>query len=220
MKNRRIKLYFFLLLAAVSGAACQTKRVEADTAPPYVASQKSQPAPLVEENAGNVIQEKVEELEHTVALQQRELARLRQRQIQDQYVAESNASPPPPPENVSANCSPAPATSIIAANEFTEPVPRRPEPIAIDSALLIAAAGGHRDEVKRLLNIGANVNVQDRAGRTPLHYASISGHDDTASYLLERGANPLISDDEGDIALTFAQKGGHNTTAKKIRKWM
>ena len=43
---------------------------------------------------------------------------------------------------------------------------------------------GHPDIVNLLLKNGANVNVSDSLGRTPLHYASELGQDDTLEMLL------------------------------------
>ncbi|KIJ59929.1 hypothetical protein HYDPIDRAFT_63775, partial [Hydnomerulius pinastri MD-312] len=60
------------------------------------------------------------------------------------------------------------------------------------SALLIAAAGGHRPIVDLLLDRGAAVNVADNSGRSALLLATDSGHFPVVETLLEHGADPNI----------------------------
>ncbi|KAJ2389850.1 palmitoyltransferase akr1, partial [Coemansia sp. RSA 2559] len=48
--------------------------------------------------------------------------------------------------------------------------------------------------VEFLLRIGANVNAQDKHGKTPLHYSLISGGDNISMLLLLKGADPLLKD--------------------------
>ncbi|KAL9618937.1 MAG: hypothetical protein Q9160_006401 [Pyrenula sp. 1 TL-2023] len=44
--------------------------------------------------------------------------------------------------------------------------------------------------VEKLINAGANVNVRDRDGETPLHFATKWGHDVCTKLLLQHGADP------------------------------
>ncbi len=44
-------------------------------------------------------------------------------------------------------------------------------------------------EVRRLLSVGAGVNVQDSDGDTPLHWASMKGHVQVVVELLKHGAD-------------------------------
>ena len=59
------------------------------------------------------------------------------------------------------------------------------------------------DDVRTLLNAGADPNVQDWIGRTPLHLAVV-GYKDPAiiTALLEAGADPDVKDQEGRDVLT------------------
>jgi ankyrin repeat protein len=44
-------------------------------------------------------------------------------------------------------------------------------------------------QVEKILDKGININVTDKLGRTPLHYAAIRGYVKIAELLLDRGAN-------------------------------
>ena len=61
-------------------------------------------------------------------------------------------------------------------------------PIVGTHALMVAAAFGHVDTVKVLLNAGADVNAKDFTGWTPLHAAAFNGNLQIVRLLLDRGA--------------------------------
>jgi ankyrin repeat protein len=67
----------------------------------------------------------------------------------------------------------------------------------------------HLPTVYALLMLGANVNVQDGTGATPLAYAAENGYDDICRLLSAAGADPLIIDKHGRIPLMRAAQGGH-----------
>jgi ankyrin repeat protein len=67
------------------------------------------------------------------------------------------------------------------------------------TALHIAARWGHGDTAIVLLDAGADLNAQDKYGRTPLHYASWK-HPDIVKALLVAGADPRIQDQWGRTA--------------------
>ncbi|KAJ2691735.1 palmitoyltransferase akr1 [Coemansia sp. RSA 1285] len=48
--------------------------------------------------------------------------------------------------------------------------------------------------VEFLIRIGANVNAQDKQGKTPLHYSLIAGGVNTTMFLLVKGADPLLKE--------------------------
>ena len=61
--------------------------------------------------------------------------------------------------------------------------------------LLSAAAGGHADSAKLLLEAGADKDRADNQGYAPLHHAAIKGNADCLKVLLEAGADK----GQGDI---------------------
>lgn len=67
-----------------------------------------------------------------------------------------------------------------------------------------------------LLSKGANPNIQDNDGFTPLHYASQNNDVDLATLLLSKGANPNLLDKWGNIPLKRCRFDGKNDTLIKI----
>ena len=60
------------------------------------------------------------------------------------------------------------------------------------TVLHTAVSRNNVDITKALVEAGANVNQQTRAGYTPLMLAAISGHDKLFSYLFEHNASPFL----------------------------
>ena len=57
-----------------------------------------------------------------------------------------------------------------------------------NTALILAARGGHIDTVRALLEAGADVHYADQGRWTALSYASRWGHNETIDVLREYGA--------------------------------
>ena len=72
------------------------------------------------------------------------------------------------------------------------------------SALLVAAYGGHVDVVEALLAKGAEVDAVDNFGKTPLMGAAEVGHADIVRVLLAAGADVNARAKSGANALTWA----------------
>ncbi len=77
-------------------------------------------------------------------------------------------------------------------------------------AMCDAAGKGDVDEVRRLLDAGANVDGTDYAGMTALQNAALTVEPEVVRLLLERGADPEITAGDGDTALLTAVAGGWN----------
>jgi ankyrin repeat protein len=79
--------------------------------------------------------------------------------------------------------------------------------------LHLAAGKGHREIVKFLLEIGANVEAaQSKDGQTPLHLAAGGGYLETVKVLMEMpvGGNILALDGERRSPLHSAERFGHD----------
>jgi ankyrin repeat protein len=112
------------------------------------------------------------------------------------------------------------------------------------STVMFAAAGGHLENTKQLIELGADVHAIARAtpdyleklekmiadgtvpgdephvdGVTALHVAAQGGHLDVVNLLIEGSkVSTTVKDDEGRTALTLAIKGNHAEVATALVK--
>ena len=78
-----------------------------------------------------------------------------------------------------------------------------------ETALTIAAAGGHNELVQLLIDRKADIEHKDKKGQTPLLLASYQGHSSTVRILLDSGADiEAQSDRTKDTALAVACSAG------------
>jgi Arf-GAP/coiled-coil/ANK repeat/PH domain-containing protein len=76
------------------------------------------------------------------------------------------------------------------------------------SLLHVACHIGDSVLLELLLQFGADLNIRDYHGRTPLHHCISSGNHKFAKILLRRGARPSIEDDGGLSVLERAMEMG------------
>jgi len=69
---------------------------------------------------------------------------------------------------------------------------------------LAVAWGGHVELIPVLLERGANLNLKNADGQTPLHTASTYGYKENAKLLLDKGADTSIKDNKGMTPAEFA----------------
>ncbi len=74
--------------------------------------------------------------------------------------------------------------------------------------LIEAAANGHADTARVLLEAGADPDIRDAEGKTALFWAASQGFTPTVQLLLEAGANPDLPDLTGMNPLMAAAKNG------------
>lgn len=82
----------------------------------------------------------------------------------------------------------------------------------LDKKLRRAAARGRVDEIKNLLDAGADIESTGgffTLGQTPLACAAFAGHAEAVRLLLKRGATPEARDMSGDTPLWTAISFGH-----------
>lgn len=63
--------------------------------------------------------------------------------------------------------------------------------------------------VVNLLGIGANPNILDDLGSTPMHYAALRGHQGAIEALLAANVHPDTRDTDGNTPLHYAAFQGH-----------
>jgi ankyrin repeat protein len=86
----------------------------------------------------------------------------------------------------------------------------------IDQELLEASEESNLPEVSRLLSIGADVNVKDSNGATPLIRASKNDHVQVVIELLDHGADIEAKDGVGDAPLHWACAHGHVAVVNEL----
>jgi ankyrin repeat protein len=68
-----------------------------------------------------------------------------------------------------------------------------------------------------LLAKGANPNVKNKVGGTPLMWAAVYGNEAAARMLLEHGADASLKDEDGVTAAGWASKNKREELAKLLR---
>jgi ankyrin repeat protein len=92
-----------------------------------------------------------------------------------------------------------------------------PEYINEPDAIVAAARDGLADLVERLIDSGADINIQDETGQTALIAASDQGYFGIVDLLLQRGADSNIKDKDGDSALDIARFKDHIEIVKLLK---
>ncbi|XP_076420288.1 ankyrin repeat and SAM domain-containing protein 6 isoform X2 [Peromyscus maniculatus bairdii] len=100
--------------------------------------------------------------------------------------------------------------------EAGAPVPVDCSDEAGNSALQLAAAGGHEPLVRFLLRRGASVNSRNHYGWSALMQAARCGHASVAHLLLDHGADVNAQNRLGASVLTVASRGGHLGVVKLL----
>jgi hypothetical protein len=74
--------------------------------------------------------------------------------------------------------------------------------------------------LKLLLAKGADPNIEDNEGKTPLYWAIFTENSEATNILLQHGANPNKPDKIGNTPLSIAEKYKKQSIVKIIKKRM
>ena len=85
-----------------------------------------------------------------------------------------------------------------------------------ESALITAAENNHNDVVQLLLDRGADPNMADQDGFTPLFFAVQDGFIDVVQTLLDRGAEPNMVNHDGHTPIEWAATDGHEDVVRLL----
>ena len=88
----------------------------------------------------------------------------------------------------------------------------------LSELLMQESKRGNIDIVRMLIEKGADVNVQNKNGTTPLMFASFDGHTEVARMLIENGADVNIKSDNGKTALKYAMKYNKKKIVSLLRQ--
>jgi len=70
--------------------------------------------------------------------------------------------------------------------------------------------------VKLLVERGADINIQDESGNTPLHYAAVNGKKDVVRFLLDNKADAGIVNVKEQKAIDYSNIKGFNEITELI----
>jgi hypothetical protein len=88
--------------------------------------------------------------------------------------------------------------------------------MGLNKQLFEAVRRGDVEEVRELLEKGADVNAKNNDGWTPLHDAAGHDHVDFARLLVENGADVNAKNNDGKTPIDIAREKGHNDIVKLL----
>jgi len=121
-------------------------------------------------------------------------------------------------ETVLMKCARTGATEAVAALLAKGADPNARENRKQQSALMWAAAEGHGEVTRLLVESGAHINTRSGGGFTPLLYAARSGDLESARALLDAGADANESTAEHGNSLVIAAASGHEPMSLLLLK--
>jgi FOG: Ankyrin repeat len=87
-----------------------------------------------------------------------------------------------------------------------------------DSALILALKNNNIEAAKRVITVGADVNVRDSEGMTPLMYASRIGNSELVKQLVTKNADLTAKSNNGYTVLMYAKLSNNTGIIRFIRE--
>ncbi|MEM4137926.1 MAG: ankyrin repeat domain-containing protein, partial [Candidatus Anstonellaceae archaeon] len=88
----------------------------------------------------------------------------------------------------------------------------------LSELLILVSKSGDIQQVKQLIEKGANINSTDKYGYTPLHFAAKSGNTKVAEFLIKSGSDVNAKNKDGYTPLHFAAQSGNIELAEFLIK--
>lgn len=107
-------------------------------------------------------------------------------------------------------------TVILLSLMMTYPAWAQDAEPDINSQFIAAVSNSNTENVKALLDKGADVNAKDDKGNPALICAAKKGDADTVKALLEKGADVNAKDNKGSTALKVAKLNGDAETIQLL----
>ena len=85
------------------------------------------------------------------------------------------------------------------------------------TALNVAVQWDQAPVIIELVKAGADVNIADDRGRTPISYAAYHGYDDCVAFLVAYDADINIADNDGKTPMKLALKKDHEKIVKLLK---
>ena len=95
--------------------------------------------------------------------------------------------------------------------------PKSTELVSNVTALNLAATWDQAPVIMELVKAGADVNIVDNRGRTPIRNAAEFGNDDCVALLVAYDADIKIADNDGDTPMKRALKNDHEKVVKLLK---
>ena len=80
----------------------------------------------------------------------------------------------------------------------------------------VAAANGHNEVIRILLDNGADPDLEDQYENYPIHLAAMMGHAETVKLLIDAGTDPDEWGAEGKTPYHYASEEGHQDTIRVL----
>ena len=106
--------------------------------------------------------------------------------------------------------------SMRNIKQYTDHLKESSNQNELNKGLLDAAARGNLEDVRNLLDRGANVDAENATKHTPLHIAANDGRTEIARLLLDRGARIDAENRDKWTPLRWAAATGHTEVAKLL----